>query len=124
MMLRDSLDARVCQADIAVRTGHKPPASRALREAEDRLQHADIVGSVAQGKLGLGCFTRVSWVKANPKERHGMLQREVRKAEEERQHVKAVAMNKQGSWTRWTLGQRVRNGTDLAEHLEHGRTPN
>ncbi|KAK0142588.1 hypothetical protein N1851_019482 [Merluccius polli] len=106
------------------RQGHKPPASRALREVEDCLQHADIVGSAAQGKLGLGCFTRVSWVKANPKERHGMLQREVRKAEEERQHVKAVAMNKQGSWTRWTLGQRARKGTDLAEHLEHGRTPN
>lgn len=30
-----------------------------------------------------------------------MVQREVRKAEEESRHVKAVAMNKQGSWTRW-----------------------
>ena len=38
-------------------------------------------------------------------ERHGMVQREVRKAEEERRRValnkQAVAMNKQGSWTWW-----------------------
>ena len=69
MMLRDSKDVRVRQADIEVRTGRKWSASRALREAEDRLQHADIVRSVAQGRLGLGCSTRVSWVKANPKEK-------------------------------------------------------
>ncbi|KAK0142174.1 hypothetical protein N1851_020156 [Merluccius polli] len=68
--------------------------SRALREAEDRLHHADIVVSVAQGGLGLGCSTRVSWVKANPEERGGMVQWEVRKAEEERQRIKSVAMNK------------------------------
>ncbi|KAK0139477.1 hypothetical protein N1851_023796 [Merluccius polli] len=44
--------------------------------------------------------------------------REVRKAEEERRHVKAVAMNKQGK-----VGEHARKGTDLAGHLEHGRTP-
>ena len=87
MMLRDSQDARVRQADIEVRTDRKWSASRALREAEDHLQHADIIRSVAQGRLGLGCSTRVSWLKANLKERHGMVQREVRKAEEERQCV-------------------------------------
>ncbi|KAK0136883.1 hypothetical protein N1851_026905 [Merluccius polli] len=55
MMLRDSQDARVRQADIEVRTGPK-----ALTEAEDRLHHADIVRSVAWGGLGLGCSTRAS----------------------------------------------------------------
>ena len=72
-----------------------------MKEAEDRLHHADIVGSVAQGRLGLGCFTRTSWNKADPKERRGLVQKEVRRVEEESRHVKAVAMNKQGSWTRW-----------------------
>ncbi|KAK0154156.1 hypothetical protein N1851_003780 [Merluccius polli] len=75
MMLRDSQDARVRQADIEVRTGRKWLANRALG--------------------------RVSWVKANPKERRDMVQMGVHKVEEERRHVKAVAMNKQGSWTRW-----------------------
>ncbi|KAK0155382.1 hypothetical protein N1851_002287 [Merluccius polli] len=64
-------------------------------------EHADIVRSVAQGRSCLGCSARASWVKANPKEKRGMVQREVHKAEEERRRVKAVAMNKQGSWTRW-----------------------
>lgn len=41
-----------------------------LREAEDRLHHADIVGPIAQGRLALGWSTRTSWKKADPKE-HG-----------------------------------------------------
>ncbi|KAL0185532.1 hypothetical protein M9458_017202, partial [Cirrhinus mrigala] len=48
--------------------GRKWSASRALVEAEDRQQHADIIGTVVQGRLGLGCFTRMSWSKAKPKE--------------------------------------------------------
>lgn len=46
-----------------------------------------------------------------------MVQREIRKAEEETRHVKAVTMKKQGSWTRWE------GARDLAGYLEHGRTP-
>jgi len=38
--------------------------------------------------------------KPDPKECHGMVQREVRKAEEETRHAKAVAMKKQEGWTR------------------------
>ncbi len=83
MMLQNSKDERVCQTGIVVRTGHKWSASRALTEAEDRLQHADIIRTVAQGRLGLGCFTRTSWNKADPKQCHSMVQREVCKAEEE-----------------------------------------
>ncbi|KAI2646403.1 hypothetical protein H4Q32_030397 [Labeo rohita] len=85
-MMRDSKDERVHQAGIVVRTGRKWSAGRALTEAEDRLQHADIVGTVAQGRLGLGCVTRISWSKADPKERRSMVQREVRKAEEIREN--------------------------------------
>ncbi|XDV50738.1 hypothetical protein PO909_019753 [Leuciscus waleckii] len=54
-----------------------------MTEAEDRLHHADIVGTVALGRLGLGSSTRTSWKKADPKEHRGMVQREVRKAEKE-----------------------------------------
>lgn len=50
-MLWDSKDERVREAGIIVRTGRKWSASRALREAEDRLHHADIVGP---GKAGSG----------------------------------------------------------------------
>ncbi|KAA8581932.1 hypothetical protein FQN60_008672 [Etheostoma spectabile] len=43
MMLRDSRDERVRQADMEVMTGHTWSDSRELREAEDRLRHANIV---------------------------------------------------------------------------------
>ncbi|KAL0172855.1 hypothetical protein M9458_033166, partial [Cirrhinus mrigala] len=67
----------------------------------DRSQMVSRIDCSMLTSLGLGCFTRMSWSKADPKERCSMVQREVRKAEEEARHVKAVAMKKQGSWTRW-----------------------
>lgn len=44
MMLCDSDDLAVRQANIVVKTGRKWKASGALKEAEERLQHADIMG--------------------------------------------------------------------------------
>ncbi|CAK6980931.1 PREDICTED: uncharacterized protein LOC107717409 [Scomber scombrus] len=99
MMLRDSKHCRVRQAGIEVRTGRKWSANRALKEAEEHLHHADIVGAVAQSRFGLDCTARASWKKANSMERRSMLQKEVRKTEEESGNVKAVAMTKQGSWS-------------------------
>lgn len=101
MMLRDSDDQAVRQANITVKTGRKWKASGALREAEERLQHADIVGTVTQGRLGLGVITRASWKEAKAKERRGMVQKEIRAVEEEGRQARAVAMKQQGSWTRW-----------------------
>ncbi len=52
-MLRDSDDQAVRQANIVVKTGRKWKASGALKEAEERLQHADIMGTVTQGGWAL-----------------------------------------------------------------------
>lgn len=71
------------------------------QRTEKSLHHADIVGSVIQGRQGLGCSTRASWKQANPRDQRGIVQREVHKAEEKRWHVKFAAINKQGSWMRW-----------------------
>ena len=101
MMLRDSNDQAVRQANITVKTGRKWKATRALREAEERLQHADIVGTVTQGRLGLGVITRASWKEAKAKERRGMVQKEIRAVEEEGRQARAVEMRQQGRWTRW-----------------------
>lgn len=57
MMLWDNDDQAVRQADITVRTGRKWKADGALREAEERLQHVDIVGMVTQRRLGVGAIT-------------------------------------------------------------------
>lgn len=50
-------------------------------EAEEYLHHADIVGTAAQGRQGLGCWTRASWMWGNLRDWRGMVQREVFKAE-------------------------------------------
>ncbi len=101
MMLRDSDDQAVQQANIVVKTGQKWKASGALKEVEERLQHADIMGTVTQGRLGLGVITRASWKEARAKDRKGMVQKEIRAVEEESRQARAVAMKQQGSWTRW-----------------------
>lgn len=49
------------QAEIEVRTGCKWSDSRAIREAEEQLQHAGVVGSINQGRLGLRYRTRLNW---------------------------------------------------------------
>lgn len=59
--------------------------------------------------------------KTDPKERRGMLQREVRQAEEEDRHVKAVAMNKARQLDK--IGEGEREASNLAGHQEHGRPP-
>ncbi|KAJ8017190.1 hypothetical protein DPEC_G00015180 [Dallia pectoralis] len=100
-MLRDSNDQAVRQANIVVKSGRKWKASGALRESEERLRHGDIMGTVTQGRLGLGVITRASWKEARAKERKGMVQKEIRAVEEESRHARAVAMKQQGSWTRW-----------------------
>merc|ERR1711894_714959 len=53
MTLRDSRDEKIRGAGIEVRTGRKWRASDAVKEAESRLQHQDIVGTVTHGRLGL-----------------------------------------------------------------------
>ncbi len=74
-MLRDSDDQAVRQANIVVKTGRKWKASGALKEAEERLQHADIMGTVTQGRLGLGVITRASWKEAGQRTGKGWCRR-------------------------------------------------
>lgn len=101
MTLRSSKDPKIREAGIEVRTGRKWDARKAVSEAESRLQHQDIVGTVAQGRLGLGCVTRASWRTSTAEERSKMVQQEVRQQEEEVRQARAVSMKSQGSWMRW-----------------------
>lgn len=101
IMLRDSSDQLVRQADITIRSGRKWSANRAVADAEARLHHKDIVGTVNQGRLGLGVITRARWKEANAKGRRRLVQKELRMVEEEDRQARAAAMSKQGRWTCW-----------------------
>ena len=101
MMLRDSADEKVSGARVEVNTGRKWRADKAVKNAESRLRHSDIVGTTTSGRLGLGCVTRASWRAASITEKRKMVQSEVRSIEEQTRQVAATSMKKQGSWLKW-----------------------
>ena len=85
---------------MLVRSGRKWKAQEAVKNAETRLQHNDIVGTVTSGRQGLGVVTRAMWKTATRKERR--IQDEVKSMEDERRQFKAVTMKMQGVvWVNW-----------------------
>ncbi|XP_076860736.1 uncharacterized protein LOC143513938 [Brachyhypopomus gauderio] len=101
MLYRDSADNRVSSAGITVRTGRKWKAQEAVEQAEARLRHGILVGTVAVGRAGLGSFTRPCYGKAQGKERRQMIQSEIRAGVEEERRSRMVGMRQQGAWTNW-----------------------
>ncbi|KAI8514632.1 hypothetical protein Bbelb_072230 [Branchiostoma belcheri] len=101
--LESSSDENVSKAGVVLRTGRKWSVEKAVEEARSNLRHRDIVGVVAQGRLGLGAGNPESqrWSTAGPKERRDMVQKEVRRREEEGRRSQAVSQGVQGAWTKW-----------------------
>ncbi len=73
-----SRDAKVSGAGIVVRTGRKWKAAEAVQQAETRLKHKAILGTVAQGRAGLGSLRATRYDSASGKERQRLVQEEVR----------------------------------------------
>jgi len=121
LTIRESQDQTIRDAGITVRTGRKWKAERAVKEAEARLKHQDIVGTTAQGRLGLGCVTRASWGTASTKERRELVLKEIRQQEEENKieqagsgggHAEAGGLDAQGGSAKpeADLGRDVEDG--------------
>ena len=110
MMIKDSADEKVSKAGIEVKTSCKWSASKAVEEAESRLRHEDIVGTVTRGRLGVGCISRSSWKSASALVRRRL----VRQVVEEERQAKVVTLKQQGSWMKWdSCMQRRVNWSDL-----------
>ena len=101
LLYRDSSDIKVSSAGIEVRTGRKWKAHEAVDQAESRLRHSELVGTVASGRAGLGSNPRPHYKKAQGKERRQLIQEEVRAGVEEARCSRTVGMRQQGAWTRW-----------------------
>ncbi|CAC5393214.1 unnamed protein product [Mytilus coruscus] len=65
MTLKESTYDKVRTAGVQMRTGRKWSASKAVSEAESRLRHKDIVGTVTVGRQGLGTSKRCYWKNSN-----------------------------------------------------------
>ncbi len=96
-----SRDAKVSGAGIVVRTGRKWKAAEAVQQAETRLKHKASLGTVAQGRAGLGSLRATRYDSASGKERQKLVQEEVRASVEEERTSRAVAMRQQGAWMKW-----------------------
>ncbi|XP_035990671.1 uncharacterized protein LOC118562404 [Fundulus heteroclitus] len=101
LQYRDSKDGKVSAAGIEVRTGRKWKAREALELAESRLRQKALVGTVATGRAGLGYFPKTLISQSRRKERHHLIQEEVRAGVEEERVSRAVGLRQQGAWTRW-----------------------
>ncbi len=96
-----SRDAKVSGAGIVVRTGRKWKAAEAVQQAETRLKHKAILGTVAQGRAGLGSLRATRYDSASGKERQRLVQEEVWASVEEERTSRAVAMWQQGALMKW-----------------------
>ncbi|KAK0134731.1 Retrovirus-related Pol polyprotein from type-2 retrotransposable element R2DM [Merluccius polli] len=103
---------KVSGAGVAVKTGRKWRAEAAVEQAESRLRHGVLVGTVARGRAGLGTTAPPRFDRG--KERRQLVQNEVRAAVEEERSIRAVGMRHQGAWTRWEQAvERKITWTDL-----------
>ncbi|KAL3969377.1 ER degradation enhancer, mannosidase alpha-like 2 [Sarotherodon galilaeus] len=91
LQYRESSDPRVALGGIEVRTGRKWRAAEAVDIAVSKLQQRVIVGTVAQGRAGLGSSRTPSYNKAQGKEKRSLILEE----------VQIVQLRQQGAWTRW-----------------------
>ena len=100
IMYKNSKDPKVANAGISIHTCKKWDAGKELRSAEERLKMKAIIGTVAEGTMGLGCIQCKPIGKTDMKE-YQKLQNEVRASVEEDRMTKMVGLSQQGSWTRW-----------------------
>lgn len=84
LQYRESSDPKVAQAGIEVRTGWKWRAAKAVDIAESRLWQRVLVGTVAQGRAGLGGNRTPRYDKAQGKERRSLILEELQAGVEEK----------------------------------------
>ena len=97
LQFRESADSKVSGAGVAVKTGRKWRAEAAVEQAESRIRHRVLVGTVARGRAGLGTIASPRFDKARGKERRQLVQNEVRAVVEEERSSRAVGMRRDGS---------------------------
>ena len=72
-MLRDARDPLVKNAQPAMITGRKWKAKKAVENAESALRMKEIIGTVANGKAGLGLHPQRWWSKESTANRRKMV---------------------------------------------------
>ena len=64
-----------------------------------------IVGKPMKGRHGLGMNTDCQWHKASQKEKHKLVQEEIKEVEEGMRTIRSAAKKQQGAWLNWEGAQ-------------------
>ena len=97
-MLHDSHDPLVKNAQPSVITGRKWKTKIAVENAESAHKKKEIIGTVANGKVGLGLHLQRWWSKESPANRRKMVSEEIHHFEEVRRFATTVGQRKQSAW--------------------------
>ena len=117
-MLCDSHNPLVKNAQPSVITGQKWKAKIAVENAESALKMKEIIGTVANGKAGLGLHPQHWWSKESMANRRKIVSEEIHHLEEVRHFATVVGQRKQGAWTKWEKAKdRTFTWSDL-KHME------
>ena len=117
-MLRDSRDPLVTNAHPSAIAGRKWKAKIVVKNAESALRMKEIIGTVANGKAGLGLHPQCWWSKESTLNRRKMVSEEIHHLEEVRCFPTAIGQRKQGAWTKWESSKdRTVTWSDL-KHME------
>ena len=117
-MLRDSRDPMVKNAQASMITGRKWKAKIAVANAKSALKMKEIIGTVANVKVGLGLHPQCWWSKKSTANRRKKVSEEIHHLEEVRRFATAVGQRKQGVWTKWeNVKDRAVTWRDL-KHME------
>ena len=117
-MLRDYRDPLVKNALPSVITNRKWKAKIAVENVESTLKMKEIVGTVANGRAGLGLHPHRWWSKGSTINKRKMVSEEIHHLEDVTCIATAIGQRKQGTWTKWeSLKDRAITWSDL-KHME------
>ena len=100
-MLHDSDDPVVKNTQPSIITGWKWKVKIAVENAELALKIKEIIGTVANGRAGLGLHPQCWWSKESTIKKRKMVLEEIHHLEELTHIATAVGQRKQGTWTKW-----------------------
>ena len=99
-MLCDSHNPLVKNAQPSGITGQKWKAKIAVENTESALRMKEIIGTVENGKAGLGLYPQHWWSKESTLNRSKIVSEEIHHLEEVRHFATAVGQRKQVAWTK------------------------
>ena len=100
-MLRNSVNPLVKIAQPAILTGRNWNAKYSLETAVSSLKIKEVIGSAATERAGFGLHRKRWWSKVSTKNKRRIVSKEIHHFKESKRFAIAVALPKQGAWTRW-----------------------